>query len=131
MQTRVIGLGDKVFNIFTKSGRQRNSIYREMRQQGLYHIRQRKLSDNTRVILGYKNSMAKLAKAAYMIKPDLSTENKIFNKINGYFPYIIIEKTWKNPEGEQIRKEAVGTMYDNNGNKYWQQKEVLKDLEQI
>ncbi len=111
MQTRVICLGDRFCNLFTKSGRQQNSIYKNMRQQGMDYIRERRFPDNSRVVLGYKSETEKLANIACLIKPDFSTELKTSNRVKGFNNYLIIGKVWKNPEGEEIKQKVTGIIF--------------------
>ena len=123
MPTKIIGFSDKVLNVFTKYGRQRNHLFKELNKNGYNYITERKLPNNSRVILGYQNEVSKQAQLAFKVNPDLTMEQKRIDKkyiLNGLGDrYLRIEKVWTDKNGkkavEHIRniktrnKKIVGT----------------------
>ena len=123
MPTKIIGFSDKVLNVFTKYGRQRNHLFKELNENGYNYITERKLPNNSRVILGYQNKVSKQAQLAFKLNPDLTMEQKRIDKkyiLNGLGDrYLRIEKVWTDKNGkkavEHIRniktrnKKIVGT----------------------
>ncbi len=118
MVTRVIGFGDRLVNIFTKYGRNRNHLFKELKSNGINHIRERKLPDNSRVILGYKNESSKKADYAFMVKPDLTLEQKTVSSsyiLNGLGDTnLYISKVWADNTGEKVKEEFRNLKYRNN-----------------
>ena len=118
MQTRVIGVQDRFFNIFTKYGRNRNHLFKEMKAKGINHIRERRLQNNSRVILGYENADSKTASYAFMVNPDLTLEQKTVETkymMNGFGDqYVYITKIWADNKGEKVNQEYRTLKYRNN-----------------
>ena len=118
MATKVVGIGDKALNIFTRYGRERNHLYSELRRDGIKHIVDRKLPNNSHVILGYVDKDSKYAKYAFKVNSALSLEQKTsYTKtILNLFGEkdLLISKIWANNEGEQIGKEVKNIRYRNN-----------------
>ena len=110
MQTKIIGFSDKFFNIFTKYGRERNHLFKELNKNGYKYILERELPNNSRVILGYENQASKGARLAFKVNPDLTMEQKRIDKkyvLNGLGDkYLRIEKIWAGSDGKQIAKNA-------------------------
>ena len=123
MPTKVIGFSDRVLNVFTKFGRQRNYLFKELNKNGYSYITERKLPNNSRVILGYKNESSKQARYAFKVNPDLTMEQKRIDKkfmLNGLGDrYLHIEKIWTDKSGKKVaehirdiktrNKKVVGT----------------------
>ena len=113
MVTRIVGFGDRFCNLFTKSGRQINRIYRDMGNRGLHYIRQRNLPNGAKVILGYKNAESEYANHAWKVNSDRSTKQNTFSKMYGFNDYIIREKIEKDSKGELINQQVSSKMYKN------------------
>ncbi len=118
MPTRIVGIADKTLNIFTKYGRERNHLYRELRQSGMNYILDRKLPNNSHVILGYANKNSKYSEYSFKVNPDLSLEQKTSCKrfITNIFGDKVIEinKLWANNKGKQIKNEVRTILYRND-----------------
>jgi hypothetical protein len=118
MQTKIIGFGDKFCNIFTRYGRNRNNLYRELKDKGMTYIRERRLPNNSRVILGYKDAQAKSAEYAFKVNPDLTMEQKCVNTkymLNGMGDVVVyIDKVWADSNGEKLEQEFRTIKYRDN-----------------
>lgn len=118
MKTRVIGVQDRFCNIFTRYGRNRNHLFKEFKAKGINHIREGRLQNNSRVILGYENADSKKASYAFMVHPDLTLEQKTVETkymLNGFGDqYVYITKIWADNKGEQVNQEFRTLKYRNN-----------------
>ncbi len=54
MNTKIIGTYDKLINRFSKTGRIKNQIYKELESAGMKEIRERTISEDKFVLLGSK-----------------------------------------------------------------------------
>ncbi len=118
MATRIIGATDKMMNLFSRYGRERNNLFSELKQAGINHIRERKLSDNSRVILGYKNESSSRADYAFKVNPNLTMEQKTIKNRVALLPFQNLIKTitrvFTDNKGNMTKFEEKMVKYINN-----------------
>lgn len=117
MPTRIIGASDRFVNLFTKYGRNRNHLFNELERKGMEHIVERKLDNNSRVILAYKDRYAKRCSYAFKVNPDLSLEQKTYFPIKIMLPRKTckrIDKIFADTNGNRIKQNTKSVTYINN-----------------
>ena len=118
MATRIIGATDKMMNLFSRYGRERNNLFSELKQAGINHIRERKLSDNSRVILGYKKESSSRANYAFKVNPNLTMEQKTITNRTMFLPFQNLIKTitrvFTDNKGNLTKFEEKIVKYINN-----------------
>ena len=107
MQVKVATLGECV----TKLDCLRNDLIKKMNKRGLTYVTETELENHSQVLLGYKDSKAKLATWVCKINPDLSLRIKTFNTISIFSTHVIREDTYIDKNGEQLLEIVTGTMY--------------------
>ena len=118
MATRIIGVTDKFINTFSNYGRQRNHLFKELNEVGLKHIRERKLPDNSRVILGYQDKDAQRALFAFKVNPDLTMIQKTTSSSQALLPFKNITNTitriFADKTGNAVKTEHQTAKYIND-----------------
>ena len=118
MATRIIGVTDKFINTFSNYGRQRNHLFKELNEVGLKHIRERKLPDNSRVILGYQDKDAQRALFAFKVNPDLTMIQKTTSSSHALLPFKDVTNTitrvFADKTGNAVKTEHQTAKYIND-----------------
>ena len=109
MSTKIVGPQVKFKNIFTKFGREKNHLYKEMKKAGFAEIRERNLPNGSTVALGYKGSKG-TNDIAFLLRPDLSLEEKAVKNSVGLTPWkqktSVIDKFYADKNGEVVRHKT-------------------------
>ena len=110
MKTKAINDIHRFFNIFTKTGRAKNKVYRELYNNHILYLRERKLPDKSTVILGYETPATKTNSFAYKLNPDYSIQKKSYeeNSILNLFSdlHSSISKAHIDNTGKVIEREV-------------------------
>lgn len=118
MKTRIIGPVDKITNNFTKYGRERNNLISELKQIGINHIRERKLPNNSRVMVCYKDKASSRVEYAFKVNPDLSLEQKEYRSSTIFSPVRTVIKNisriFADNKGKEIKQEEKIVKYIND-----------------
>ena len=115
MKTRAINSYRRFINIFTCQGRSSNAVYKKLNKNGMTYIRERELSDKSRVILGYENKASKTNAFAYKINPDNTAVQKSYeyNTVFNLFDDInkSITKLWLDSTGKVAERENINIRF--------------------
>lgn len=107
MSSIVVGPSVKFKNFFTRFGREKNNLYRQLNKAGWGHIIERSLPNGSTVALGYKTASSATNDIAFLVKPDLTLIQKEYKKahiLNLQGTKIIdIDKIYADKEGNITR----------------------------
>ena len=117
MKTRIISSADRFKNAFTKYGRNKNNLLKNLEKHGFTQFREKSLKDKSQVLLANKPG-DNIRGYAFRLFPDLSMEQKYIDIKDALFSIPIkmlkITKIFADKSGKAIKEHSKKILYQNN-----------------